>query len=124
MRLLIVDDHAPFRAVVRRLLGAAGFEVVGEVPDGDGVPGAVAALRPEVVILDVQLPDTDGFAVAETLATMAPRPAVVLVSNRAEADYGGLVGRSRDRQVIAGFIAKPDLSPANLREVLAGQPRG
>ncbi|MDT7581257.1 MAG: hypothetical protein QOK35_2521 [Pseudonocardiales bacterium] len=124
VRVLIVDDHAPFRALARMLLVADGFEVVGEA--GDGVDGLRAAvrLRPDVVLLDVQLHGRagsgcaesggDGFDVAESLATHAPPPAVVLVSSRSRGDYGLRVAASPAR----GFIAKAELSGATLRAVL------
>ena len=73
--VLIVDDHAGFRGFARRLLEAGGFVVVGEVGDGVSALAAVERLRPELVLLDVMLPDTDGFTVAEQLATQADRPA-------------------------------------------------
>ena len=68
-RVLIVDDHAPFRALARRVLTADGFDIVGEAADGASALDAARALRPDVVLLDVQLPDVDGFRVAQELAT-------------------------------------------------------
>src|SRR5947209_911361 len=94
-RLLIVDDHASFRAFARRLLSLDGFDVVGEAADGAAAISAARALRPDVVLLDVQLPDTDGFDLTEVLSARAGAPAVVLVSTRAGADYGTQVARSR-----------------------------
>jgi DNA-binding NarL/FixJ family response regulator len=82
VRVLIVDDHARFRALARLLLVADGFDVVGEAGDGAQALVAARALHPDVVLLDVQLPDEDGFAVAGTLAARRPAPAVVLVSSR------------------------------------------
>lgn len=104
--VVIVDDHADFRAQAGDLLEAAGFEVVGSCPDGRTALDAVAALRPDVVLLDVQLPDIDGFRVLARLAALAERPAVVLISTREAADYGSRVARSG----AAGFITKADLS--------------
>ena len=114
VRVLIVDDHAPFRAMARTLLVLDGFEVVGEA--GDGATALVAArdLHPDVVLLDVQLPGDDGFAVAETLAADPAAPTVVLVSSRSRSDYGLLVAGD----VACGFIAKAELSGAALRLVL------
>lgn len=100
---MIVDDHADFRAQAVELLEAAGYEVVGSCPDGQTALDAVAALRPDVVLLDVQLPDIDGFRV---LARLAGHPAVVLISTREAADYGSRLARSG----AAGFITKADLS--------------
>ena len=72
--VLIVDDHEGFRQSARALLEAEGFAVVGDAADGAAAVAEVARLRPDVVLLDVQLPDLDGFAVAGRLAA-APRPA-------------------------------------------------
>ena len=74
-RVLIVDDHAPFRALARRLLTADGFDIVGEAADGASAIDAARALHPDVVLLDVQLPDVDGFRVAQALAGRAVEPA-------------------------------------------------
>jgi DNA-binding NarL/FixJ family response regulator len=104
--VLIVDDHAAFRASARALLHAEGFEVVGEAADGAEAVEAVAVIRPEIVLLDIQLPDVDGLTVAEQLATAPDPPAVVLISSRDAAAYGP---RLRDTPA-RGFIAKSGLS--------------
>jgi len=65
--LLIVDDHPGFRSLARRLLEAGGFEVVGEAADGHAAIAAARTLRPDVVLLDIQLPDIDGFEVTALL---------------------------------------------------------
>ena len=114
VRVLIVDDHAPFRALARMVLVADGFDVVGEAGDGTGAVAAARDLCPDVVLLDVQLPGADGFAVAEALSVTPDAPAVVLVSSRSCGDYGNRVARSAAR----GFIAKAELSGAALRVVL------
>jgi DNA-binding NarL/FixJ family response regulator len=80
--VLIVDDHAGFRTAARALLEAEDFDVVGEAEDGAGAVAAAARLRPEIVVLDIQLPDLDGFAVAERLASDGVPSAIVLVSSR------------------------------------------
>ncbi|MEX5719117.1 response regulator transcription factor [Geodermatophilus maliterrae] len=118
-RVLIVDDHAPFRSLARRLLVAGGFQVVGEAADGAGALSAVRDLAPDVVLLDVQLPDLDGFAVAEALARRQPVPIVVLVSSRALLDYGHRVDASTAR----GFITKSELSGETLLRVIDGPGR-
>ena len=106
-RVLIVDDHQPFRAVARELLESAGYVVTGEAADAAEALAAIAADSPDAVLLDVQLPDRDGFTVAEALAT-ADGPAVVLISSREADDYGSRVESSRAR----GFIQKSKLSAA------------
>ncbi len=114
MSVLIVDDHPSFRANARALLEAEGFDVVGEAEDGESALSAAARLRPELVLLDVQLPDLDGFEVAARLTNGGGGPAVVLVSSRDGSDFGPLVERSGAR----GFIPKAELSGAALTALL------
>lgn len=106
-RVLIVDDHEPFRAIARELLEVAGYVVAGEAADAAGALAAVAADAPDAVLLDVQLPDRDGFSVARTLAREGG-PAVVLISSREAEDYGGRIEACGAR----GFIPKSKLSAA------------
>lgn len=113
--VLIVDDHPSFRASARRLLEADGFEVVGDAQDGHTAIEAARRLAPDVVLLDIQLPDLDGFEVAERLAALEPRPSVVLTSSRSVADYGALTKRSTAR----GFIPKAELSGQALSDLLS-----
>ena len=112
--LLIVDDHAGFRALARRLLGSGGFEVVGEAADGRAAVTAARELRPDVVLLDIQLPDIDGFQVTARLADGEAGPVVVLTSTRDRADYGERVELSGAQ----GFIPKAELSGTALRAFL------
>ena len=114
--VLIVDDHETFRQTARILLEAEGFEVVGEAENGVAALRAAKELRPDVVLLDVNLPDFDGFEVAERLARMdGDAPAVVLISSRDDTDYGSLIAASSAR----GFISKAELSGAALRTLLS-----
>jgi DNA-binding NarL/FixJ family response regulator len=106
--VLIVDDHPGFRSAARALLEADGFDVVGEAADGESGLAAAERLRPGLVLLDIQLPDLDGFAVAERLASSQSPPAVVLVSSRDSSAYRRRLADSPAR----GFIAKSDLSGA------------
>ena len=112
--VLIVDDHARFRATARKWLASRGFDVVGEVADGGDALEAAARLRPDVVLLDVQLPDIDGFEIAARLRSDGHCPAVILTSSRDAAEFGDLVARSRAR----GFIPKAELSETRLNELL------
>jgi DNA-binding NarL/FixJ family response regulator len=104
--VLIVDDHAAFRASARALLQVEGFDVVGEAASGAAAVEAVAVLRPEIVLLDIQLPDLGGLAVAEQLAGAPDPPAVVLISSRDAAAYGPRLQATPAR----GFISKRELS--------------
>jgi DNA-binding NarL/FixJ family response regulator len=106
--VLIVDDHEPFRAVARELLERAGYVVTGEAGDAAGALAAVASEEPDAVLLDVQLPDSDGFAVAAALAA-AGGPAVVLISSRDAEEYGRRVADCGAR----GFIPKSRLTAAS-----------
>ena len=111
--ILIVDDHPSFRRCARVLLEEDGFAVVGEAEDGADALQAIDRLHPDVVLLDVQLPDMDGFAVLEQLDGPA-RPQVVLVLSREASDYNGLIRSSGAR----GFIAKAELTGAAVRFLL------
>jgi DNA-binding NarL/FixJ family response regulator len=112
--VLIVDDHPSFRATARALLQAEGFVIVGEAEDGASALRAAAELPPELVLLDVQLPDIDGFEVARRLTLDGAGPAVVLVSSRDGSDFGPLVARSG----ACGFIPKAELSRARISALL------
>jgi DNA-binding NarL/FixJ family response regulator len=117
IHVLVVDDHELFRASARRVLTASGFTVVGEAGDGAGAIEAAGRLHPDLVLLDIQLPDLDGFQVARELSIHSPAAAVVLVSSRDRSDYGGLVERSG----ACGFIAKAELTGTRLRDVMHGR---
>jgi DNA-binding NarL/FixJ family response regulator len=113
--VLVVDDHPSFRATARRLLQSEGFDVVGEAENGAEAVQKVEELHPEVVLLDVQLPDLNGFEVASILCRNGGSPAVVLVSSRDADDYGELIPACGAR----GFIPKAELSGASIRALLA-----
>jgi DNA-binding NarL/FixJ family response regulator len=113
--VLIVDDHAGFRAGARALLEALGYVVLGEAASGEAGLAAAERQRPDLVLLDVQLPGLDGFAVAERLAAADDPPTVVLVSSRSEHSYRRRLATSPAQ----GFIAKGDLSAECLRSLLA-----
>ena len=114
--VLIVDYHPSFRATARMLLESEGWTVVGEAAGGmDGIEAA-RALGPDVVLLDVNLPDIDGFEVAERLTAGGEAgPAVVLVSSRDASDLGPRVSSCG----ACGFVAKADLSSDAVRELVA-----
>jgi DNA-binding NarL/FixJ family response regulator len=104
--VLIVDDHEGFRRTARSLLEADGFEVVGEATDGSSAIAKAARLRPRLVLLDIQLPDLDGFEVAAQLAKAPDPPAVVLTSSRNASSYRRRLAESPAK----GFVPKSELS--------------
>jgi DNA-binding NarL/FixJ family response regulator len=117
-RVLIVDDNGAFRAAARQLLERGGFDVVAEAGDGaDGVRSA-RELAPDLAIVDVQLPDQDGFEVAERLGALEPAPDVILTSSLDGADFGALVASSP----ALGFIPKAELSVRAVEALLAPSP--
>lgn len=116
LSVLIVDDHEGFRGMAREVLAGCGFNVVGEAADGRTALGAAARLLPAVVLVDVQLPDIDGFEVTRLLRAWSDPPNVVLVSTREAADYRQRIATSG----ALGFITKSSLSGDTLLAILRG----
>ena len=106
LTVLIVDDHEGFRQVARALLEADGLQVVGEAADGESAIAEAQRLRPQLVLLDVQLPGIDGFEVAARLGEASDPPAVVLTSSYAADSYRRRLMQSPAR----AFIPKGELS--------------
>src|SRR3954465_11373727 len=115
LTLMMVDDHRSFRDAARRVLERAGFEIVGEAVDGESALVAIRGLRPDIVLLDVQLPGISGFEVASRLTEGGDPPMIVMTSSREAAHFGPLVGQSGAR----GFVHKPDLSGSAICAALA-----
>jgi CheY-like chemotaxis protein len=112
--ILVVDDHDGFRAFARKMLELAGFTVA-EAASGAEATAAARRIRPRLVLLDIQLPDFDGFEVARRLAGQEDSPVIVLTSTREASDYGGRIAAS----AAAGFLPKDQLSGAALLRFLA-----
>lgn len=112
---VIVDDHPSFRAVARTVLETDGFIVVGTASDGESGVAEALRLEPDVVLLDVELPDIDGFEVAARLRRAGSSSAIVLASSRESTDFGSLVAESGAR----GFVSKPDLTGEAVRALVA-----
>lgn len=112
--VLIVDDHPPFLRQARRMLEEEGFVVVGMASDGTSAVEQALALRPDIVLLDVQLPDIDGFEVARRLVDAQVHAAIVLTSARAAQEFGGAAANTS----ADAFIAKADLTGARIAAVL------
>jgi len=113
LRVLLVDDDERFRALARRTLMADGVDVVAEVEHGAAVVSAVAAWRPEVVLLDIGLPDIDGLGVARQLSADGVRSVVILISSR-DVEYGRRVAAG----LAAGYVPKDELSLSAILEVI------
>lgn len=113
--VLIVDDHAGFRSLARAVLEADGFTIAGEAADAATTLSALATSQPDVVLLDIQLPDGSGLDLADEIARLEGGPAVVLVSTRDASDFGARVDSSPAR----GFIQKSRLSGAALSALLS-----
>lgn len=112
--ILIVDDHPSFRASARCVLESEGFEVIGEAADGASALSECARLLPDVVLLDVQLPDIDGFDVCSKLTALAGHPVVIMTSSRDCSDFGRLVSTCG----ACGFVPKAELSGDRMQELL------
>ena len=115
MRVLIVDDHASFRRLATRMLHEAGFDVVGEAADAAEALNQAARLQPDVVLLDIVLPDATGLAVAQELAARPSPPRVILTSSRSRSDFGS----SFDWPTGCDFVPKHELNGAGLAAMLA-----
>jgi CheY-like chemotaxis protein len=114
-RVLIVDDNPDFRRLARALLEHSGYAVVGEAGDGSSAVAACEALRPAIVLLDIQLPDMDGFQLADLLAAEPAAPRVVLISSRDSRSYRRQLAVTSAR----AFIAKAELSADSFAQALS-----
>jgi two-component system response regulator EvgA len=114
-RVLIIDDNSAFREAARQLLERSGFAVVAEAETGKQGVQQARMRSPDLAIVDVQLPDCDGFEVAEQLSGLSPAPLVILTSSLDGSDFGALVAGSS----ALGFIPKGDLSARTIEALLA-----
>jgi len=114
-RVLIVDDNSDFRAAARQLLERHGFVVVAEAETGVSGIEQAKEHRPDLVLVDVQLPDVDGFEVAERLSRLGVPLEVILTSSLDGTDFGALVARSS----ALGFVPKAELSASAIEALLA-----
>ena len=118
--VLIVDDDALVRAGLMHMLGGApGIEIVGQAGDGDEVPAAVAALRPDVVLMDLRMARVDGITATRALRATEGAPEVIVLTTF-----------DADRQVLAalragaaGFLVK-DTAPIEIVQALERVARG
>ena len=113
--VLIVDDHAGFRAYAREMLESEGFRVVGEAPDAASAIIAARQLEPDIVLLDVRLPDLDGFRASKRIAAANGASAIVLTSSGDVGDLAATLAECPAR----GFIPKAELSGTGIRALVA-----
>jgi len=111
---LVVDDHPSFRREAKAMLEAAGFEVVGEAADGRSALAMAGSLDPDMVLLDIGLPDVEGFEVARRLGVFVRPPTVVLTSSRDASAYGDKLPAPG----AIGFVPKDELSVERLAALL------
>lgn len=119
LRVVLVDDDERFRAMARRTLESDGVDVVAEVETGGGTLDAVLRWRPDLVLIDIGLPDIDGLEVARQIGAEAAGAAVILISTR-DAEYGGRVAAG----LAAGYLPKDELSLAAIVELIGPAPLG
>jgi DNA-binding NarL/FixJ family response regulator len=112
--VLIIDDHSGFRAHARRMLECEGYRIVGEAGDAASAVEAARTLEPELALVDVYLPDSNGFELASRLGALEAAPAVVLTSSHDGADFAKCVSECGAR----GFVPKAELSREAIEEVL------
>jgi DNA-binding NarL/FixJ family response regulator len=110
LRVMIVDDHAGFRRVARRLLRARGYDVLGEAVSAESAAALVECLEPDAVLLDLRLGEQGGCDVVEALTRLRPGLAVLLVS--VEEDYAE--PRRVRESGARGFVAKARLADTDL----------
>jgi two-component system, NarL family, invasion response regulator UvrY len=114
--VLVVDDQAPFREVARMVVEMTdGFEVVGEAADGLSGVDAAADLQPSLVLMDLNMPDIDGFEATRRIRSLVPGSRVLILSTHDPADF-------RDQALAAGafdFISKSSFDPIVLEAAWA-----
>jgi two-component system chemotaxis response regulator CheY len=116
LTVLVVDDYPDFRLAARMMLESVGYRVVAEADCGAEALRLGASARPDLILLDIELPDMDGFAVSRELVSRFPTLVVVLCSVRDGGDY-----HLRARACGArGFVGKSTLSPASFARATGG----
>jgi DNA-binding NarL/FixJ family response regulator len=114
--ILVIDDDRAFRGLAIRMLEAMGMDVVGEAGTFAAGAAAAAELRPDAALVDVRLPDGDGFVLAERLAALPWRPRIVVTSS----DPDAAATAAALQAGAVGFVAKADLPDGTLRRMLLG----
>lgn len=118
LRCLIVDDNAEFLAAARAILEGRDFTIVGQASSAAEALHWAEEVDPDLVLLDIDLGNDNGFAVARQLAKRArnAKPRLILISAHPEDDFADLIAESP----ALGFIPKSELSPAKVAWLLSG----
>jgi len=121
IRVVLADDHPVVLAGLRALLGSlTGFEVVGEAADGESVVGEVLLTRPDVVLMDIRMPGTDGLEATRRIRTAAPDTAVLMLTMLADDDAVLAAMRAGAQGYLLKGAGQDELERA-LRGVVAGE---
>jgi two-component system, NarL family, invasion response regulator UvrY len=111
VRVLIVDDQAPFREVARTVVELTdGFEVAGEAEDGEAAVAAALDLRPELVLMDVNLPGIDGLEATRRILREATGVVVLMLSTYEAEEYAPQAAEAG----AAAYIPKSEFEPDRL----------
>lgn len=102
IRILIVDDNMEFRTTTSRVLSILGYEVVGEAQDGAEAVGQLAHASPDLVLMDVEMPNMNGIEAARRIQQIRPTPVVLLTAY----DSLDIISEARDAG-IAAYLVKP-----------------
>jgi len=119
LRVMLVDDHALVRSAVRQAISAEDVDLVGEAATAEEALALAPVLRPDVLLLDIDLPGMNGIQLVQELAPRLPQTKIVMLTvSASERDLIDAVGRGA-----AGYLTK-DLSPEALLRALRGTQRG
>jgi DNA-binding NarL/FixJ family response regulator len=111
VRVLVVDDQAPFRRAMAAVVAETdGFEVAGQAASGEEAVELAADLRPDLVLMDVNLPGIDGLEATRRIRAAEPSPVVLLLSTYDESDGTGFVAESG----ASGYVTKSAFGPDRL----------
>jgi DNA-binding NarL/FixJ family response regulator len=102
VRVLVVDDYAPFSLTVRSILEGSRFQVIGEAADGSDAIEQAKKLQPDIVLLDLSLPKVNGIQAAGQIRTLSPRSKILMLSQDCSSD---LVQAAFDEGVL-GYLHK------------------
>jgi two-component system, NarL family, invasion response regulator UvrY len=114
VRVLVVDDQAPFRGAAKRVVGmTSGFEVVGEAITGEQAVEMAAELRPDLILMDINLPGINGIEATRRITAAHPYAVVMLLSTYQAGDLPS----DADSSGAVQYVHKEEFGPAVVRDV-------